>query len=260
MRAIWSGAIGFGLVNIPVRIFSAVQDSHLDLHMLDKRDHAHIRYARINQDTGKEVAWENIVKGYHYNNKYIELTGEDFEKASPKKSKMIEISSFAPITEIDSTFYEMPYYLEPAKGGEKAYGLLREALKKSKKVAIGQFVLRSKESLCLLQAHDNVILLVRIRFAEEIRDYKDLNIPGSVTVSAAEMKMATALIDQLTPKKFEIGQYKDTYDAELLKLVKIKAKGKAIPEPKFKIVHNKSKDLMAQLKESLESKPKKKAS
>ena len=260
MRAIWTGAIGFGLVNIPIRIFSAVQESRLDLDMLDERDHANIRYARINKETGKEVSWENIVKGYLLNDKYVVLTDEDFEKVSPEKSKMITISSFVSKVEINATFYEMPYYLEPAKGGEKAYSLLREALKKSKKVAIGQFILRTKESLCLLQPHDDVILLMRMRFAEEIKDYHDLKIPKKSTISAAEMKMAIALINQLTPKKFEISKFKDTYDAELLKLVKQKAKGKHIPKPRLKIVHNKNIDLISQLKESLERKPRKKAS
>lgn len=262
MRAIWSGAIGFGLVNIPVRIFSATQDSKLSLDMLDKRDHANIRYVRVNADTGKEVPWKDIVKGYKYNNKYVVLTDEDFEKASPEKSKIINISAFVPADKIDYNLFETPYYLEPAKGGEKAYTLLREALKKSKKFAIGDFILRSRQSLCILQPHDDVIVLERIRFAEEIRDHKDLNIPSRTTVSAAEMKMALALIGQLTPKSFDIAAYKDTYDEALLKLVKskAKAKGKSVPEPKFKIVRNKSKDLMEQLKASLDTKPAKKAS
>src|SRR4051812_47734677 len=133
MRAIWTGSIGFGLVNIPVRVFSATQDSRLDLDMLDKRGHANIRYARINSSTGKEVPWENIVKGYKYHDDYVVLTDEDFEKVSPKKTKMIEINEFVKDEQIDSTFYEAPYYLEPTKGGEKAYVLLREALKESGK-------------------------------------------------------------------------------------------------------------------------------
>jgi len=131
MRAIWTGAIGFGLVNIPVRIFSATQDSNLDLDMLDKKDHAKIRFKRVNEDSGREVSWENIVKAYDYNGKYIILDDEDFQKASPEKSKIIEIVEFVKESEIQSIFYETPYYLEPQKSGVKAYALLREALKKN---------------------------------------------------------------------------------------------------------------------------------
>ena len=257
MRAIWSGSIGFGLVNIPIRIFSATEDSSLDLHMLDKHDHANIRYARINQNTGKEVPWGDIVKGYKYNDKYVVLSDEDFEKASPKKSKTIEIDQFVEADKIDVTYYDTPYYLEPSKGGERAYELLRAALKETGKVAIGSYVMRSKENLCLLKTQEDMILLLKIRFPEEIRSYSDLNIPKTINVKPVELKMAVSLINQLTPKKFSISKYKDTYDEELMTLIEKKAKGKAIPKPHFKIVHNKSKDLMSQLKASLETKKKK---
>ena len=259
MRAIWSGSIGFGLVNIPVRLFSATQDSGLDLDMLDTHGHAPIKYARINSDTGKEVAWGDIVKGYKYNDDYVVLTDDDFDKVNPKKSKMIEINEFVKETDIDTTYYETPYYLEPTKGGEKAYVLLREALKQSGKVAVGEYILRTKQNLCLLKAQDDMLLLLKIRFAEEIRDYSELEIPKDITVKAAELKMAQTLINQLTPKKFSMDKYKDTYDEELMKIIEAKAKGKKITTPKFKLVHNKSKDLMAQLKASLET-GKKKAS
>jgi len=259
MHAIWSGSIGFGLVNIPVQLFSATTDSRLDLDMLDKNGHANIRYARINSSTGKEVPWENIVKGYKYHDDYVVLTDEDFEKVSPKKSKMIEINEFANEQLIGTTYYETPYYVAPVKGGEKAYTLLREALKQSGKVAVGEYVMRNKQSLCVLKPQDDMLLLLNIRFAEEIRDYRDLNIPRGITVKPAELKMALALINQLTPKKFAISKYKDSYDDELMKIIEAKAKGRKITQPRFKIVHSKSKDLMAQLKESLEA-PKKKAS
>jgi len=261
MRAIWSGAIGFGLVNIPVKLFSATKESTLDLHMLDMHGHANIRYARINESTGKEVAWENIVKGYKYNDEYVVLTDEDFEKVMPRKSKMIDINEFVKEDSIDTAYYDTPYYLEPSKGGEKAYVLLREALKQSGKVAIGAYVLRTRENLCVLKPQDDVMLLLKIRFPEEIRSYEELNIPKDITVKPAELKMAQALINQLTPKKTALEKYKDTYDEELMKIIEAKAKGKRVTQPKFKIVHNKSKDLMAQLKASLEgSSSRKKAS
>lgn len=251
MRAIWSGSIGFGLVNIPVKLFSATQDSTIDLDMLDKHDHANIRYARINQDTGKEVAWGDIVKGYKYNDEYVVLSDEDFEKVRPEKNKTIGIDQFVQQEKIDLAYYDTPYYLEPSKGGERAYVLLREALKKSGKVAIGSYVLRTKENLCLLKAEGDVIMLMKIRFPEEIRSYADLNIPKTAAVKDAELKMAISLIDQLTPKSFSMDKYKDTYDEELMKIIEMKAKGKRIPKPKFKIVKNTSKDLMEQLKASL---------
>ena len=256
MRAIWTGAIGFGLVNIPVRIFSATQDSNLDLDMLDKKDHAKIRFKRVNEDSGREVSWENIVKAYDYNGKYVVLDDEDFQKASPEKSKIIEIVEFVKENEIQSIFYETPYYLEPQKSGVKAYALLREALKKTGKVGVGNFVMRTKESLCVLKPMENAILLQGIRFEQEIREMKELDIPGKSTVSATEMKMAIALIDQLSGK-FDISKYKDTYSAELMKVILAKAKGKKLQPAPLRVVHSKSKDLMDQLKESLSVKKKK---
>jgi len=256
MRALWTGAIGFGLVNIPVRIFSATQDSNLDLDMLDKKDHAKIRFKRVNEDSGREVSWENIVKAYDFNGKYVVLDDEDFQKASPEKSKIIEILEFVNDTEIESIFYETPYFLEPQKSGVKAYALLREALKKSGKVGLGNFVMRTKEALCLLKPMENVILLQKIRFAQEIRNVNDLEIPARSEIKPAELKMAMALIEQLTAK-FDIAKYKDTYTDQLLKLIQAKAKGKKLQPSPLRVVHSKSKDLMDQLKESLNTKKKK---
>jgi DNA end-binding protein Ku len=256
MRAIWTGAIGFGLVNIPIRIFSATQDSNLDLDMLDKKDHSKIRFKRVNEDSGREVAWENIVKAYDYNGKYIVLDDEDFKKASPEKSRIIEIIEFVSEKEIESIFYETPYFLEPQKSGIKAYALLRDALKKSGKVGVGNFVMRTKESLCVLKPMENAILLQGIRFAQEIRNINELDIPGKSTIKPGEMQMAVALIDQLTAK-FDISKYKDTYSDELMKLINAKAKGKKLTASPLRVVHSKSKDLMEQLKESLSAKKKK---
>jgi DNA end-binding protein Ku len=256
MRAIWTGAIGFGLVNIPVRIFSATQDSNLDLDMLDKKDHAKIRFKRVNEDSGREVSWDNIVKAYDLNGRYIVLDDEDFQKASPEKSKIIDIMEFVKEDQIESIFYETPYFLEPQKSGVKAYALLREALRKSGKVALGSFVMRTKEALCVLKPMENAILLQQIRFSEEIRNINDLDIPGKSTIKPGEMQMAMALIDQLTTK-FDIAKYKDTYKDELLKLIQAKAKGKKLTPSPLRVVHSKSKDLMSQLKESLSAKKKK---
>lgn len=256
MRAIWTGAIGFGLVNIPIRIFSATQSSTLDLDMLDKKDFSNIRFQRVNENTGRKVEWGDIVKGYKYNGEYVVVSDEDFEKASPEKSKMIGINEFVKEEEINSLYYETPYYLEPSKGGEKAYALLREALKQSGKVALGSYVMRTKENFCMLKAQDDMLVLMKLRFPEEVRKADGLNLPAKGEVKAPELKMAIALINQLTPKKFNIEKYKDTYTEELMKVIEAKAQGKKITQPKFKMVHNKTKDLMAQLKESIETRKK----
>ncbi len=257
MRAIWSGAIGFGLVNIPIKLYSAVQQSELDLDMLDKKDHANIKFQRVNANTGKEVAWGNIVKGYKMDDRYIVLENEDFERASPEKTKIIEIAEFTDETEIDSIYYETPYYLQPDKNGAKAYMLLLEALEKSGKVGLGSFVLRNRESLVVIKPYNGVLLLNKIRFAEEIRDVDEIKIPKA-TNKPAEMKMAMQLIDQLT-QEFDITRYKDTYSANLMKVIKEKAKGKKPAKPQMRVVHSRSRDLMEQLKASLEP-AKKKAS
>lgn len=249
MRAIWTGAIGFGLVNIPVKLYSASEPSELDLDMLDKKDHAHIKFKRVNEETGKEIAWNNIVKGYKYKGDYVILDDKDFEQASPKKSKFIEITDFIIEEEVDPVYYETPYFLGPEKSGAKAYTLLREALKKSGKAGIASFVLRSKEHLCILRPYKNAIVLNRLRFAEEVRDVSELTLPKEKP-KPAELKMALNLIDQLTTT-FDIKKYKDTYTAELKKLIKAKASGKTIKQPKMKVTHRKADDLMSQLKESL---------
>ena len=250
MRAIWTGAIGFGLVNIPIKIYSATQGSELDLDMLDKKDHSHIRFKRVNENTGKEVAWENIVKGYKLDDRYIVLTDEDFEKASPEKSKLIEITEFVEEAEVDGMYYDTPYYLEPEKSGTKAYVLLRDALQKTGKAGFGSFVLRNKENICLIRALEDVLVLNKLRWAQEIRPTEELNIPGGSS-KPAEMKMAVELINHLSGK-FDISNYKDTYSDELMKLIKAKAKGKKPVQPTLRVVHSPKKDLLSQLKASLQ--------
>ena len=250
MRPIWTGAIGFGLVNIPVKLYSAIQGSELDLDMLDKKDHANIKFMRVNEKTGKEVLWKNIVKGYMLNNKYVILDEQDFEKANAVKSKTIEISDFVMEKEVDSVYFETPYYLAPEKSGVRAYALLREALEKTGKVAVATFVMRNKESLAILRASGNVIILNRLRFAEEIRDAKEIIGSAKAAVKPAELKMAISLISQLSGK-FNPSKYKDTYTEQLLKLIKAKAKTGKTPVTHMKVVHNTTKDLMSQLKASL---------
>ena len=257
MRAIWSGAIGFGLVNIPIKLYSAVQESSLDLDMLDKKDHSNIKFQRINEKTGKVVPWANIVKAYNLDGRYVVLDDSDYEKAMPEKTKQIEIISFAEESEIDSMYYETPYYIEPDKSGARAYAVLWAALNKSGRVGLGTFVLRTKETLCVVKAKEGVLVVQRLRFEQEIRSHSDLNLPSltAKSVKPNELKMAMSLIDQLT-EPFDLSAYKDTYSEKLMKLIKAKSKGKKITTPALKVVHSRATDLMAQLKASLDTKKK----
>jgi DNA end-binding protein Ku len=256
MRPIWTGSIGFGLVNIPVKIYTAIESQKLDLDMLDKNDLSNIRFMRVNENTGKEVKWENIVKGYKYDDRYIILEDEDFETDHAKKTKMIEITDFVKMQEIDQIFYENAYFLEPDKSGKKAYLLLKEALLQTGKVGVATFVMRNKENLALLRPTDKMILLHRLHFASEIRKPDELDLPEKADIKGKELQMAVTLIDQTTGD-FDINQYKDTYVEELMKIIERKAKGIKKITPKFKVVHSKSQDLMEQLKASLEMKRKK---
>lgn len=256
MRSIWTGSISFGLINIPIKIFSAVEESTLDMDMLDKNDHSNIKFKRVNETTGKEVDYADIVKGYKIEDKYVILEDEDFAAADAEKTKTIDILSFAAEKEIDSIYFEQPYYLEPDKGAMKAYALLRDALEASGKVGVTSFVLRNKEGLAILKPYKNVIVLNRIRFQQEIRDTSELKLPPVSNTKAKEMDMANKLVEQLT-EKFDISSYKDEYTDKLLQIIKDKAKGKKQAPPKLKVVHKQNDDLMEMLKASLETKKKK---
>ncbi len=260
MKSIWTGSIGFGLVNIPIKIYSATQESNLDFDMLDKKDNANIKFMRVNEKTGKEVSWDNIVKGYMLDDRYVILSDDDFAKASPEKTKTIHIEQFCMEEEVDTVYYENVYFLEPEKSGTRAYALLRDALAKTGKVALGTYVLRSKETIGLIKPQGNVMMLYKLRFADEIRTADDLKIP-EIKSKPAEIKMAESLIDQLT-EKFDISAFKDNYNEELLKLIQAKAKGKPVKQPAMKVVHSRGTDLMDQLKMSLGGSkvPRKKAS
>jgi DNA end-binding protein Ku len=249
MKSVWSGSIGFGLVNIPIKLFSAIESSKLDFDMLDKKDHANIKFKRINGNTGKEVLWENIVKGYMLDDKYVILDDKDFKKASPEKTAHIEILQFVKAAEIDSVYFEAPYFIQPEKSGARAYALLREALEKTGKAGLGSFVMREREHVCLIKPYANILVLNRLRFAEEVRSPAEITTPAA-KAKPAEVKMAVDLIDQLT-KPFKPAIFKDDYSDKLMKIIKAKAKNKPIPYKPMKIVHSKTTDLMDQLKASL---------
>ena len=253
MRAIWNGAIGFGLVNIPIKLYSATEESNIDLDMLDKNDLENINFKRVNSKTGKEVKYENIVKGYKLEDRYIVLTEEDFNEVSPEKSKILNIRQFVDINEVDSAYFENSYFLEPQKNGEDAYRLLLSALMKTKMAGIGSFILREKEILCLVRVYDDKVLMVnRMRYPEEIRSFEDLKLPTSKKPKGEELSMAESLIKQLATK-FDPSKYVNTYNDDLMKIIKTKAKGKKKKVESKQEVFAKATDLMAQLKASLEA-------
>lgn len=256
MRAMWSGAVSFGLVNIPIRLYSATEEHNLDFHMLHKTDLSPIRYVKVCKEEGKEVTQSDIVKGYEYERgQYVVITDEDFERASPKKTKTIDILDFVAVDQIDSIYFEKPYYLEPDKGADKAYSLLRDSLQKSKKVGIARYVLRNRDQLGVVKPMGDIIVLDQMRFSAEIRQPEGLRTP-EVDVDKREMDMAMALIDQLT-ESFDPQKYHDTYSDELLRVIHEKVEGK-VPEPgePAPVPTAAVPDLVALLKASLEQ-PKK---
>lgn len=250
MRSIWKGSIGFGLVNIPIRLYSGVQNSNLDLDMLDERDHHKIKFQRINEETRKEVPYEKIVRGYFMDDRYIILDEHDFQEAAPEKNKIIELENFVDINEINPIYYETSYYTEPEKQGVKAYALLLKALEKSKKAGVARFVLRNTENLCVIHPMDHVIVISKIRFQEEIRSLKDIKKVSDVTISKKEMDVGMALIKQYS-SPFDISAFKDDYSIELLKIIKAKAKGKRAIVKKMKPQKATSDNLYDQLMQSL---------
>ena len=250
MRSIWKGSIGFGLVNIPIKLYSAVQSSRINLDMLDGRDQEHIKFQRINEKTRKEVPFDKIVKGYLLDDQYVILDDHDFEDASPQKTKMIELENFVDISAISPMYYETSYYAEPETQGRKAYALLMQALKKSKQAGVARFVLRSSENLCVIHPVGKVLVVTKIRFAEEIRSAEEINTPDDVTIGKKELDVGLALISQYT-SEFKIDQFKDEYTAELLNIIKAKAKGKRPTIKKMKPEKATSDNLYDQLMQSL---------
>ncbi|WGQ10688.1 Ku protein [Pedobacter gandavensis] len=254
MRSIWKGTIGFGLVSIPMKLYSAVQTSSLDLDMLDGRDHAHIKFQRINENTRKEVPYDKIVKGYLYkDDSYVIVEESDFVAAAPEKTKTIEIESFVDIASVNPMFYETSYYAEPEAKSNKAYALLLQVLKKSKKAGLARFVLRNTESLCIVHPVGAALVVTRIRFQQQIRDAGDLKIDDKITINKKELDMGLALVNQYA-EDFDVSKYEDTYQKKLLKLIEAKAKGKRPTIKKLKPRKDKEDDLYSQLMGSLNAK------
>jgi DNA end-binding protein Ku len=252
MRAIWSGVLSFGLINIPIKLFSVTAGTELSLNYLHKTDLSPIRYAKVCRKDGKELSQEDLVKGYEYQEgDYVVLTKADFDSADMHRTQAIDVLDFVKEEEIDTIYFEKPYYLEPDKGAGKAYTILRDSLKKSKKVGVAKFVLHNREHLAILKPHENYLVLEQIRFEDELKVPEKLDLEHG-EVRPKEISMALELIEHLT-EKFNPEDYKDTYRAKLDKLIKDKMKGKKI-KPNGTKPHptKKSEDLMFLLKESLE--------
>ena len=251
MRAIWKGHISFALVTIPVSLFSATKRNEISLHYLHKGDLSPVSYKRFCDAENREVAWEDLTRGYEYEKgQYVEITDDDLDKADVELTKTIQVLEFVNESEIDPVYFDKPYYLEPQKGGERAYALMRDALAQSGKVGIARVVLKSREHLAAVKPVGKMILLGMMRFAHEIVDPSGLQLPDVSVPAGKEMDLARTLIDSMTDT-FEPSKYKDDYHDKVLAIIQAKIEGVALkpgtPAPKpGKVV-----DLMEILKQSL---------
>jgi DNA end-binding protein Ku len=261
----WKGAISFGLVHIPVELYPAVSDNSLDLHMLDRRDFAPIGFKRYNKNTGKEVSWDDIIKGYEYaTDEYVVLSDEDLRRANPEATQTIDIISFVDAEQVPLIYYEQPYYLAPGKGGDKVYALLRETLREVGKIGIANVVIRVKQHLAALVCVGDTIVLNTLRFPDEIRPTDELKIPGGnskgAQISEKELQMAKALVEGMS-EKWKPQQYHDTYREDVMAMVKKKiaanqTKTITMPEPEAdKPAKSNVIDLVSLLQASLGKKP-----
>ena len=255
MRAIWKGSISFGLVNIPIALYPATRKEELKFRLLRKGDLSPVNYKRVAEKDGKEVPWDQIVKGYEYEKgKFVVLKEEDFERVDLEATQTVDIQDFVHVDEIDPMFFYKPYYLEPRKGGDKAYALLRDALKDSKKVGIAKVVIKTREYLAGVKPEDGALVLELMHFADELADTEKLHVPKKVEVGKREMNMAKSLIDSMSAK-WNPEKYHDEYREALMEVIeeKVEAGGKEIEEkPKPKRQATKVIDLVSVLQQSLE--------
>jgi DNA end-binding protein Ku len=262
-RAIWKGSISFGLVYIPVQIYSATHSSAIDLDFLDRRDFSPVGYQRFNKRTGKVVEWADIVKGYqHKKGQYVALTDEDFRRANVKATQTIDIASFTDAANIPSVYFDTPYFLAPAKGGAKVYALLREALRRTGKIAIATFVMRGKQHLATVYPYERALVLNTLRFADEISGTKEIELPPatdrSAGLAAKELAMAERLVEEMAGP-WKADQFEDTYRHDLMKRIREKVRKhethELTPPSRTREDGRQSAeviDLMAVLKKSLE--------
>ncbi len=260
-RPIWSGAISFGLVNVPVKIFSATSSKDVRFHQLDGKSKSRIKQKRVSMATGEEVPYEDIVKAYEIApDNYVTITPEELDALDPKATKTIDIEDFVDLDQIDPVYYERPYYLVPDKGGQKAYALLRNAMRETNKVGIARVVLRTKQYLAAIRPKDDALVMETMLFADEVNPLDELDLPGpDVDVTEREEKMARSLIDSLSTD-FEPEKYHDEYRERVLELIEQKASGQEIVVEEAAEEAPRVVDLMAALEASLaavkEGKPK----
>ncbi|MEC5161175.1 MULTISPECIES: non-homologous end joining protein Ku [unclassified Janthinobacterium] len=229
-RTLWKGAISFGLVHIPVELYSAVKENELDLTMLDRRDFAPVGFKRYNKQSGQEVGWDNIVKGYEYSEgEFVVLSDEDLKRANIEATQTIDILAFVHAEEVPLIYYEHPYYLAPSRGGDKVYALLRETLRRGGKIGIANVVMRTKQHLCALVCIGEAIVLNTLRYHDEIRAADELKLPAATSkaagISDKELQMALSLVDGMT-EAWQPEQYRDTYREDILALVERKIAAK----------------------------------
>ena len=254
-RAIWKGSISFGLVNIPIALYPATRREELKFRLLRKSDLSPVNYKRVAEKDGKEVPWDQIVKGYEYEKgKYVVLKDEDFERVDLEATQTVDIQDFVDQEEIDPMFFYKPYYLEPQKGGDKAYALLRDALKDTNKVGVAEVVIKTRQYLAGVKPEDGALVLELMHFADELADPEKLHVPKKAEVGKREMSMAKSLIDSMS-SKWNPEQYKDDYREALMEVIeeKVAAGGKEIEEkPKKTPKPTKVIDLVSVLQKSLE--------
>jgi DNA end-binding protein Ku len=255
MRAIWKGSISFGLVNIPIALYPATRREELKFRLLRAKDLSPVNYKRVAEKDGKEVPWDEIVKGYEYEKgKYIVLKEEDFQRVDLEATQTVDIQDFVEEDEIDPMFFYKPYYLEPQKGGDKAYVLLRESLADTKKVGIAKVVIKTRQYLAGVKPEGEVLILELMHFAEELADPKQLHVPKKLEPGKRELDMAKALVGSMSAK-WNPEKYHDDYREALMEVIeeKVESGGKEIEEkPKAKKAPTKVIDLVAVLQRSLE--------
>ncbi len=267
-RAIWKGSISFGLVNIPVGLYAAETRDDISFKLLDKKTMSPIHYKRVSEESGKEVPWEETVRGYELESgKYVVMSDEDLKRAAPEATQTIDIVDFVDLDDISPLYFDKPYYLAPDKKGTKAYALLREVLRRTKKVGIAKVVIRTRQYLAAVVARGDVLTLELMRYAHELRDSSEVDVPtGKQGVSEREIDMAERLVEGMVAA-WDPEKYKDTYRQELMKTIEKRAEAGQLesspePAPRPKETGAKVIDLMALLKQSVEQggrKPAKKA-
>jgi len=257
MRPIWKGSISFGLVNIPIALYPATHTENIKFRLLRNKDLSPVNYKRVAEADGKEVPWDQIVKGYEYEKgKFVVLKEEDFKRVDIEATQTVDIQTFVKLDEVNPVFFDKPYYMEPQKGGDKAYVLLRDSLRASERIGIATVVIKTRQHLAAVKAQDEGLMLELMHFADELRDVSDFKVPRSTKLTKKEMDMAGALIDSMTGK-WDPEDFKYDYRDALEDLVakKIKQGDKNLPKAKAHKRPTNVIDLVSVLEQSLKKKP-----